>query len=73
MEDVTNRFKDLVQKSRKQFLKFSLRVLLGKLRQTRTGTCYADMMWTNLIPADSFITNSSETNNELIHISSHHW
>jgi len=44
MEDVTNRFKDLVQKSRKQFLKFSLRVLLGKLRQTRTGTCYADMM-----------------------------
>jgi len=60
MEEVTNRFKDLVQKSRKQFLKFSLRVLLGELRQARTGTCYADMMCTNLIPADRFITNSSE-------------
>jgi hypothetical protein len=68
MEEVTNRSKDLVQKSRKQFCKCNL--LLGNLRQVRTGTCYADMMWTNLIPAGSFIANSSEPNNDLIHISS---
>jgi len=41
MEEVTNRSKELVQKSRQQFCKFSL--LLGKLRQARTGTCCADM------------------------------
>jgi hypothetical protein len=68
MEEVTDMSKDLVQKSRKQFYKFNL--LLEKLREARTGTCYADMMWTNLTPADSFITNSSEPNNDLIHISS---
>jgi len=67
MEEVTNKSKDLVQKSRKQFCKFNL--LVGKLRQARTGTCYADMMLKNVIPADGFITNSSEPNNDLIHSS----